>query len=77
MFDDLRRRLEDALNRASSPAEGREVLAQIETLMRADGVLIQPYWRSLYRHTREGVHGAEQNPTIDHHPYKGWVDSNA
>ena len=30
MFDELRRRLEDALNRASSPAEGREVL----TLMR-------------------------------------------
>lgn len=51
----------------------REVMAGIEGLMQADGVLIQPYWRSLYRHTTENVRGADQNPTIEHHHYKWWI----
>jgi peptide/nickel transport system substrate-binding protein len=29
--------------------------------MRDEGVTIQPYWRSLYRHAREGVVNAEQH----------------
>jgi peptide/nickel transport system substrate-binding protein len=51
----------------------REVMARLERIMLDEGVLIQPYWRSLYRHTTEAVRGAEQNPTIDHHHYKWWI----
>jgi peptide/nickel transport system substrate-binding protein len=29
--------------------------------MADEGVVIQPYWRSIYRHHRENVIGAEQH----------------
>ena len=50
----------------------REVMAQIETIMQQQGVLIQPYWRSVYRHYTEAVHGAEMHPTFEHHHYQWW-----
>jgi peptide/nickel transport system substrate-binding protein len=28
-------------------------------------VLIQPYWRSLYRNLRPNIHGAEMHPTFE------------
>ncbi len=48
----------------------REVMAKIEQLMQDQGVLIQPYWRSLYRHTTDKVQGADMHPTFEHHHYK-------
>ena len=33
----------------------REVMAKIQTLLQEEGVIIQPYWRSLYNHARPGV----------------------
>ncbi len=53
----------------------REVMAKIETIMRDEGVLIQPYWRSLYRHTTDAVQGAEMHPTFEHHHYKWWMQA--
>lgn len=52
-----------------------EVMAKIEKLMQDEGVLIQPYWRSLYRHYKSNVHGAEMHPTFEHHHYKWWVEA--
>ncbi|SMY07496.1 ABC transporter substrate-binding protein [Flavimaricola marinus] len=57
-------------------AEARsEVMAEIETIMQNEGVLIQPYWRSLYRHTAAGVMGADMHPTFEHHHYKWWIEA--
>ncbi|WP_373356766.1 ABC transporter substrate-binding protein [Pseudoroseicyclus sp. CXY001] len=57
-------------------AEARsEVMAKLETIMQEQGVTIQPYWRSLYRHFRPGVLGAEMHPTFEHHHYKWAVES--
>ncbi|MEZ5779709.1 MAG: ABC transporter substrate-binding protein [Paracoccaceae bacterium] len=53
----------------------REVMAKIEKLMQDEGVLIQPYWRSLYRHYKTNVHGAEMHPTFEHHHYRWWVEA--
>ncbi len=53
----------------------REVMAKIEKRMQDDGVLIQPYWRSIYRHYKDSVHGADMHPTFEHHHYKWWVDA--
>ena len=39
----------------------REVMAKIEKIMVDEGVTIQPYWRSLYRQSREDLHGAEMH----------------
>ena len=50
-----------------------EVMAKIETIMQEQGVLIQPYWRKLYRHFRGGVHDVDMHPTFEHHHYKWWL----
>ncbi|CAM3664419.1 ABC transporter substrate-binding protein [Phaeobacter inhibens] len=51
----------------------REVMAKMEAIIQDEGVTIQPYWRSLYRHMREGVVGADMHISYEHHHYKwGW-----
>ncbi|MGB3409317.1 MAG: ABC transporter substrate-binding protein [Jannaschia sp.] len=52
----------------------REVMARIQTILQDEGVVIQPYWRSTYRHHKDGVLGAEMHPTFEIHAYKlGWA----
>ncbi|APX14597.1 diguanylate cyclase [Phaeobacter inhibens] len=51
----------------------RDVMAKMEAIIQDEGVTIQPYWRSLYRHMREGVVGADMHISYEHHHYKwGW-----
>lgn len=50
--------------------ERRQIMARIQQLMQDEGVIIQPYWRSLYRHARPDVTGADIHITLDHHHYK-------
>jgi peptide/nickel transport system substrate-binding protein len=68
-FDAL---LAEAMSIADADAR-RVVMEKIELLMQNEGVMIQPFWRSLYRHAREGVNGAEKHPTFEHHHYKWWI----
>lgn len=53
----------------------REVMGKMEKIMQDEGVVIQPYWRSIYRHARPSVHGAEAHATFEHHQYKWWMDA--
>ncbi|MFW2544483.1 ABC transporter substrate-binding protein [Primorskyibacter sp. 2E107] len=62
-------RLNAALSIADAEAR-RTVMAEIETILRGDWVIIQPYWRSLYRHFRPGVLGADMHPSFEIHLYK-------
>ncbi len=48
----------------------RELMAKGQALIQEEGVTIQPYWRSIYRHSREGYVGVEQHITFEHHHYK-------
>ena len=48
----------------------REVMARLQKKMQEDGVTIQPYWRSVYRHYRDYVTGAEMHPGFEIHLYK-------
>jgi peptide/nickel transport system substrate-binding protein len=50
--------------------ERREIMARVQQKLRDDGVVIQPYWRSVYRHYRETVTGAEMHPAFEIHLYK-------
>ena len=51
----------------------REVMKKMEMIIQDEGVTIQPYWRSLYRHMRDGVANADMHVTFEHHHYKwGW-----
>jgi peptide/nickel transport system substrate-binding protein len=53
----------------------REVMAKIEQIMLDEGVMIQPYWRSLFRHYKSTVHGTEMHPTFEMHHYKWWIEA--
>lgn len=48
----------------------REVMAVIEKLLRDEAVFIQPYWRSLYRHHKPEVVGADMHPAFEIHVHK-------
>ncbi|WP_298975010.1 ABC transporter substrate-binding protein [uncultured Roseobacter sp.] len=65
-FDAL---LADALAIADAD-QRREVMAKLQKIMQDEGVVIQPYWRSVYRHHKESVVGAEMHPTFEIHVSK-------
>ncbi|EKE45444.1 oligopeptide/dipeptide ABC transporter, periplasmic substrate-binding protein [Oceaniovalibus guishaninsula JLT2003] len=65
-FDEL---VADALSIADVDAR-REVMAELEQLLRDEGVVTQPYWRSTFRHAKPGIVGAEQHPTFELHLYR-------
>ncbi len=48
----------------------RVVMMRLQEIMQDEGFIVQPYWRSLYRHYREGVVGADMHPTFEIHLYK-------
>ncbi|MCU0908690.1 MAG: ABC transporter substrate-binding protein [Rhodobacteraceae bacterium] len=70
-FDTL---LTEAMSIADADAR-REVMRRIQQIMQEEGVLIQPYWRSLYNHARPGVSGTAIHPTFEHHHYKWSVSA--
>jgi peptide/nickel transport system substrate-binding protein len=61
--------LDEALSIADADAR-REVMARIEQVMRDDGVMIQPYWRSLFSHQNGTLVGVEKHPAQEFHLYK-------
>ncbi len=65
-FDAL---LEEALAIADADAR-REVMAKMQKLIQDEGVTIQPYWRSLFRHSRPGLVGDQMHISFEIHPYK-------
>ena len=65
-FDTL---LAEALS-ISDAAKRSEVMAKIETIMQDTGVMVQPYWRSIFRHFDAKVKGADMHATFEHHHYK-------
>ena len=48
----------------------RAVMETVERIMQDEGVMIQPYWRSIYRHFDPKVKGADMHSTFEHHHYK-------
>ena len=65
-FDSL---LDEALAIADADKR-REVMAKLQKIMQDEGVIIQPYWRSIYRHHKASVVGAEMHPTFEIHVSK-------
>lgn len=64
--------LTEALSIADADAR-REKAKRLEEIMREEGHIIQPFWQSLYHHTKPGF-VAEKHPTFEIHPYKiGWA----
>ncbi|KAA2316862.1 ABC transporter substrate-binding protein [Pseudooceanicola sediminis] len=70
-FDAL---LAEALSIADADKR-KDVMAKLEQIMLDEGVMIQPYWRSLYNHAKPEVMGADMHPSIELHHYKWWIDA--
>ncbi|MGQ0565697.1 MAG: ABC transporter substrate-binding protein [Gemmobacter sp.] len=62
-----------ALSLADADAR-REVMVTLQTIVQDEGVIINPFWRSLFRHAREGVN-VEMHPSFEHHHYKWSVSA--
>ena len=54
-------------NALSNADKRRKVMAKLEKIMQDEGVIIQPYWRSLYRHHKANVVNAAMHPTFEIH----------
>ena len=46
----------------------------MEKIIQDSGVLVQPYWRSTFRHMTADVHGLVMHPTFEIHLEKTWLD---
>lgn len=57
-----------ALSLADADAR-REVMATLQSILQDEGYIIQPYWRSLYRHAKAGVN-VDMHPSFEHQHYK-------
>lgn len=67
---------DEGLDRALSivdAAERRAVMADLEALLRAEAVMIQPFWRRLLRHATPRLKGAAVTPTLIHHHHEWWL----
>ena len=57
------------------PEKRKEHMAVCEETLRNDGVLIQPYWRSIYRSARPYVMGYGAHQAFEMHLDKVWLDT--
>jgi peptide/nickel transport system substrate-binding protein len=55
----------DQANGVADADARREIMAQIQQILQEDAVTLQPYWRSLFRHYRDGVLNAEMHPKFE------------
>lgn len=68
-FDAL---VEEALATADPEARSK-IMAKLEQIMIDEGVIIQPYWRSLYNHSKSNLKGAEIHISNELYPqYMYW-----
>lgn len=62
-------KMAEALAIADADAR-RVVMKRLEEILREQGVLIQPYWRSLFRHADPKLGGIDIHAQFEHHHYK-------
>jgi peptide/nickel transport system substrate-binding protein len=55
-------------------AKRKEVMKNVESILQDSGVIIQPFWRSVYRHTKPYVRNFEMHPIFELHMEKVWLD---
>jgi len=52
----------------------KELMKDIEAMLQDSGILIQPFWRSLYRHHADYVKNLKMHQTFEIHLEKVWLD---
>ncbi len=66
--------LEEALG-TPDPDKRRAIMERIERILQESGTLIQPYWRSIFRHTQPRVKGFEAHQAQEFHMERVWLDT--
>jgi peptide/nickel transport system substrate-binding protein len=61
----------------ADPDKRKTLMVDIEKILQDSGIIIQPFWRSLYRHTKPYVKGLEKHQTFELHMEKVWLDKEA
>ncbi|UVK38743.1 ABC transporter substrate-binding protein [Mesorhizobium sp. AR10] len=63
---DFDAKLKTALSIADADKR-RELMKDIQKMLQDAGIIIQPCWRSIFRHHRSSLFGVEMHPTMEHH----------
>jgi len=50
-----------------------ELMKDLQTMIQDSGVMIQPYWRSLYKHTAPNVNNDDMHPQFEMHFENVWL----
>lgn len=66
-------RLLDQANGTLDVDERREIMAQLETIMQSDGVIVQPFWRAIHTVSSDRVQGFRIQPAEEHHYHGVWL----
>ena len=69
---DFDKKLDKALAIAD-PDKRRVIMKELEQILLDSGIIIQPYWRKLYRHTTDKVHDFPMHQTFEMHMDKVWM----
>ncbi len=70
-FDAL---LDEALKLADAD-QRRGLMEQMEKILQDSGILVQPYWRSTFRHNQPEVRDLKMHPTFEIHLERTWLDA--
>ncbi|MEI8702957.1 ABC transporter substrate-binding protein [Mesorhizobium sp. ISC15] len=64
----------DAALTVPDPEKRKPLMQDIETLLQDSGIIIQPYWLSLFNHSAKHVRGYAMHPTFEIELGKVWLD---
>ncbi len=70
------KKLNEALAIAD-PEKRKEVMKDVEQILQDAGVIIQPFWLSLYHHSTPKVKDNPMHPTFEINYEKVWLDTEA
>ena len=69
--------LDELIDRAlaiADPDARRELMRPMEEIVQSSGILVQPYWRSTFRHMVPEVQGLVMHQTFELHLERTWLD---
>lgn len=55
--------------------ERQELMRRMEEILQDAGVIVQPYWRTIHRHSTRNVRRLDLNPTLRFHLERTWLAS--
>jgi peptide/nickel transport system substrate-binding protein len=70
-------KFDEALGKALTIADAEKrkvIMEEVETLLQESGVIVQPYWRSVFCHHTPALKGFKMHQTMEEHFHDAWLD---